>query len=391
MTTEVTEAIKDGINAVKTELKSELRQAEQAAAELLTKATEALNKNGDLSTELKAALEKQAGTIEALNARMREIEQKGVSVAPAVETRTIGEQFAATEQFKAMRGDSQTERCRVEVKNTILSNGNAVLAQQMPGVTGGAFKPLTVYASLQHAPASGNTVEGIREATWTNSAAEVSEGALKPESDLTFQTYDYPVRTIAHWLKVSKNLLTDSGAVAAYIDNRLTYGVMERVDRQIMVGNGTSPNLSGILDSGNYTVYTPTSGDNLIDAINRAKWQLWAAGWLPDNVYVNPADWGEMELQKGSDGHYLNGLPGVMLTAQPFGVRVIPSPFVTAGQFAIGAFNRAVTIWHRQSVVVEAGYADDDFIKNLVTLRAEMRLALEISTPSAILGGAFTA
>lgn len=390
MTTEVTEAIKDGINAVKTELKSELRQAEQAAAELLTKATEALNKNGDLSTELKAALEKQAGTIEALNARMREIEQKGVSVAPAVETRTIGEQFALSDQFKAMRTDEPT-RCRIEVKNTILSNGNTVLAQQIPGVSGGAFKPLTVYASLSHAPASGNTVEGIREASWTNSAAEVSEGALKPESDLTFQPHDYPVRTIAHWLKVSKNLLTDAPAVAAYIDNRLTYGVMERVDRQLMVGNGTSPNLSGILDSGNYTVYTPTSDDNLIDAINRAKWQLWAAGWIPDNVYVNPADWGAMELQKGSDGHYLNGLPGVMLTTNPFNVRVIPSPFVTAGQFAIGAFNRAVTIWDRQSVVVEAGYADDDFIKNLVTLRAEMRLALEISTPSAILGGAFTA
>lgn len=391
MANEITTAITEGIDALRTEIKGELRDVEKKAADLLMKAEAAVKANGDIAPELKSALEKQAATIEALNARMREIEQKGVSSAPAVETRTIGEQFAATEQFKAMRGDSQTERCRVEVKNTILSNGNAVLAQQMPGVTGGAFKPLAVYASLSHAPASGNTVEGIREASWTNSAAEVSEGALKPESGLTFEPHDYPVRTIAHWLKVSKNLLTDSGAVAAYIDNRLTYGVMERVDRQIMVGNGTNPNLSGILDSGNYTVYTPTSDDNLIDAINRAKWQLRAAGWLPDNAYVNPADWGAMELQKGSDGHYLNGLPGVMLTTQPFGVRVIPSPFVPAGQFAIGAFNRAVTIWDRQSVVVEAGYADDDFIKNLVTLRAEMRLALEISTPSAILGGAFTA
>lgn len=390
MTTEIETAIKDGIQNLKSELKSELTREDKATADLLMKATEALKANGDLAPELKSALDKQAGTIESINARLREIEQKGVGHTPAVETRTIGEQFAFSDQFKAM-DPNQPTRCRIEVKNTILSNGNAVLAQQIPGVTGGAFKPLTVYGSLSHAPASGNTVEGIREATWTNSAAEVSEGTLKPESDLTFEPHDYPVRTIAHWLKVSKNLLVDSAAVAAYIDNRLTYGVMERVDRQLMVGNGTAPNLSGILDSGNYTVYTPTSDDNLIDAINRAKWQLWAAGWIPDQVYVNPADWGAMELQKGSDGHYLNGLPGVMLTTNPFNVRVIPSPFVTAGQFAIGAFNRAVTVWDRQAVVVEAGYADDDFLKNLVTLRAEMRLALEISTPSAILGGAFTA
>jgi HK97 family phage major capsid protein len=390
MANEITTAITEGIDALRTEIKGELRDVEKKAAELLMKAETAVKANGDIAPELKSALEKQAETIEALNARMREIEQKGVSVASAVETRTIGEQFAFSDQFKSMRTDEPT-RCRIEVKNTILSNGNTVLAQQIPGVTGGAFKPLTIYGSLPHAPASGNSVEGIREASFTNSAAEVAEGALKPESDLTFEPHDYHVRTIPHWLKVSKNLLADAPAVAAYIDNRLTYGVMERVDRQLMVGNGTSPNLSGILDSGNYTVYTPTSDDNLIDAINRAKWQLWAAGWVPDNAYVNPQDWGDMELQKGSDGHYLNGLPGMMLNTNPFNVRIIPSPFVPRGQFAIGAFARAVTVWDRQSVTVEVGYADDDFIKNLVTLRAEMRMAFEISTPSAILGGAFTA
>jgi HK97 family phage major capsid protein len=390
MANEITTAITEGIDALRTEIKGELRDVEKKAADLLMKAETAVKASGDIAPELKSALEKQAATIEALNARMREIEQKGVSVASAVETRTIGEQFAFSDQFKSMRTDEPT-RCRIEVKNTILSNGNTVLAQQIPGVTGGAFKPLTIYGSLPHAPASGNSVEGIREASFTNSAAEVAEGALKPESDLTFEPHDYPVRTIPHWLKVSKNLLADAPAVAAYIDNRLTYGVMERVDRQLMVGNGTSPNLSGILDSGNYTVYTPTSDDNLIDAINRAKWQLWAAGWVPDNAYVNPQDWGDMELQKGSDGHYLNGLPGVMLNTNPFNVRIIPSPFVPRGQFAIGAFARAVTVWDRQSVTVEAGYADDDFLKNLVTLRAEMRMAFEISTPSAILGGAFTA
>jgi HK97 family phage major capsid protein len=386
MTTEIETVIKDEIK----KLRDEQRQNEQAAADLLTRATEALNKNGDLSTELKAALEKQAGNIETLSARMRELEQKGVGASPAVEVRSLGQQFVASAEFKAMNPNAPAG-VSVEVKNTLLSDSANVLPQQVQGVRGGAFLPLTIYGSLPHAPTSSNSVEGIRESGFTNSAGEVSEGGTKAESDLTFDNWDFPVRTIAHTLPVSKNLLADSRAVAAYIDNRLTYGVMERVDRQLMVGNGTNPNLSGILDSGNYTVYTPTSDDNLIDGINRAKWQLWATGWIPDNVYVNPADWGAMELQKGSDGHYLNGLPGVMLTTNPFNVRVIPSPFVPAGQFAIGAFNRAVTIWDRDGVTVEAGFVNDDFKRNKVTLRAEMRLAFEITTPSAILGGAFTA
>lgn len=386
MTTEIETVIKDEIK----KLRDEQRQNDQATADLLMKATEALKANGDLAPELKDAINKQAGTIESINARLREIEQKGVGQTEAVETRTIGQQFVSTAEFKAMNPNTPSG-VSVEVKNTLLSDSTNVLPQQVQAIRGGAFLPLTIYGSLAHAPTTSNSVEGIRESGFTNSAAEVSEGGVKAESDLTFDNWDFPVRTIAHTLPVSKNLLADSPAVASYIDNRLIYGVMERVDRQLAVGNGTNPNLSGILDSGNYTVYTPTSDDNLIDGINRAKWQLWAAGWIPDNVYVNPADWGAMELQKGSDGHYLNGLPGVMLNNNPFGVRVIPSPFIPAGQFAIGAFNRAVTVWDRQGVVVEAGYVNDDFKRNKVTLRAEMRLALEITTPSAILGGAFTA
>lgn len=376
---------------LKAAVESGLREVEKKLGEQALAYEKQIKERGEENIQLKASIEKLAKEREGLEARVLEIEQKGVrGRSEDGVTQSIGRQFVNSEEFKRMDGSNPRAGAVVEVKNTILSDANSVQPQQVQGVRGGAFVPLTIYNSLAHGPASSNSVEGIREAGFTNDAAEVSEGGLKPESELTFEPWDFPVRTIAHTLPVSKNLLADSGAVASYIDNRLMYGVMERVDRQLMVGNGTNPNLSGILDTGNYTVYTPETGDNLIDAINRAKWALWAAGWIPDNVYVNPGDWGDMELAKGSDGHYLNGLPGTLLTTNPFQVRVIPSPFVPAGQFAIGAFNRAVTVWDRQGVVVETGYVDDDFRRNKVTLRAEMRLALEITTPSAILGGTFT-
>lgn len=381
MTDEIKKAVEDGIRGIETKMAAQALQYEQQ-----------IRATGDANAALKEDLDKALEEHKSLTDRLTDLEQKGVkATANEVEKRTIGQQFAASDQVKAMQKDNANSRARVEVKNTLLSTSSTALAQQVQDIRPGASVPLTVYASLPHAPASSNSVEGLRESGFTNSAAEVSEGATKAESDLTFAAWDFPVRTIAHWIKVSKNLLSDNGAMAAYIDNRLSYGVMERVDKQLIIGNGTSPNLSGILDSGNYTVYTPTSDDNLIDAIGRAKWQLWAAGWIPNAVYVNPADWGAMELAKGTDGHYLYGIPGLTIGRNPFDVQVIPSPFVPAGQFAIGAFNRAVTVWDREGVVVEAGYVDDDFIKNLVTLRAEMRMALEITIPSAILGGAFTA
>lgn len=380
MDEEVKKAVEDGIKAI------EAKMAQQAL-----KYEQQIKETGDANAELKQSIEKMGEERKSLLDRLTDLEQKGVRTPDEEkEVRSLGEQFANSAEFKAMQADNANARTRVEVKNTLISNANTVLPQQVQRLVPGAFVPLTVYGSLPHAPATSNSVEGLRETAFTNDAAEVSEGALKPESDLTFGPWDFPVRTIAHWIKVSKNLLSDSAAVAAYIDNRLSYGVMERVDKQLMIGDGTSPNLSGILDGGNYTVYTPTPGDNLVDAIGRAKWQLWAAGWIPNAVYVNPADWGAMELAKGADGHYLYGIPGLTVARNPFDVQVIPSPFVPAGQFAIGAFNRSVTVWDRQGVVVEAGYVDKDFVHNLVTLRAEMRMALEITIPSAILGGEFT-
>lgn len=380
MSEEVKKAVEDGIKAIESKMAEKALVYEKQIKEV-----------GDANAELKKDIEKMGEERKSLLDRLTDLEQKGVKAPPAApEARTLGEQFVNSAEFKALNADNSNARASVEVKNTLLSNGSTALPQQSREIRGGPSLPLTVYASLPHAPASSNSVEGLRETSFTNSAGEVSEGALKAESDLVFGPWDFPVRTIAHWIPVSKNLLSDNAAISAYIDNRLTYGVLERADRQILVGNGTSPNLSGILDGGNYTVFTPTAGDNLVDAIGRAKWQLWAAGWLPDKVYVNPADWGEMELAKGSDGHYLYGIPGLTVARNPFDVQVIPSPFVPVGQFAIGAFNRAVTVWDRQGVVVEAGYSGDDFKRNLITLRAEMRMALEITTPSAILGGAFT-
>ncbi|SDW94763.1 phage major capsid protein [Lysobacter enzymogenes] len=379
MSEEIKKAVEDGIKSLETKMAAQALEYEKQIKDV-----------GEVNAQLKADLEKNVEERKAMADRLTELEQKGVR-APAQDAPTsLGQQFANSAQFKAMAGDNENARCKVSVKNTLLSDATNVLPMQRPDIVGGPAVPLTVYGSLPHAPISSNSLEGIRETGFTNNAAEVAEGATKPESSLTFGPYDFPVRTIAHWIKVSKNLLSDSAAVAAYIDNRLRYGVLERADKQIVIGNGTAPNLSGILDGGNYTVYTPTPGDNLVDAIGRAKWQLWAAGWIPDKVYVNPIDWGAMELAKDADGRYLYGVPGLNVARNPFDVQVVPSPWVPAGQFAIGAFNRAVTIWDRESVDVEAGYVNDDFIKNLVTLRAEMRMALEITMPSAILGGVFT-
>lgn len=349
---------------------------------------------GSASNEAKAAVKALS---EKFDSTVTELAQKMDSVKAAQAStiiETAGAEFIKSEQFQQLLAGN-TQRARIEVKNTVTSGSTTVFPQQMPGIIPGDFKPLTIRQLFRSIPVASNMVNSLREASWTNDAAETSQGAAKPESDITFEQYNVPVTTVAHWIKVSNQLIADAPAIMAYIDSRLRDGLAQRVDAQLLNGNGTSPNLSGLTDSGNFTAYTASSGDLLVDAINRAKYTLWANGHTPDVVIVNPADWGTMERTReyvsGAAGSYLYGMPGVAAGVNPFGVRVVLSSNMTAGKFLIGALNTAAVLYNRTGAVVEMGYINDDFTKNLVTIRAEERLGLGVERPSALLYGDFTA
>ena len=329
-----------------------------------------------------------------INASLIDIAQKGTSARDEEVKLSAAEEFVKSEDFKSFTEGGRNARARVEVKNTVLAdNTTTTWFDQRPGVVPGAFKPLTVYSSLPQYRTSTDTVVLMREASFTNNAAGQTEGQEKAQSAITFNKYNVPIETVAHWLKVSKQLIADAPAVVSYIENRLRWGVEAAVDNQLMNGNGTSPNLMGLLDTGNYTVYTPTSGDNLVQAINRAKWQLWAVGYQADTVYVNPADWGAQEIERadGATGAYLYGAPGLNAGLNPFGVRVVVTPTIAAGTFLIGQTSVAVSVWNRSGATIEMGYEDNDFTSNLVTLLAEVRLGQGVAVPAAMLGGEFSA
>jgi HK97 family phage major capsid protein len=235
-------------------------------------------------------------------------------------------------------------------------------------------------------------VNALRELAWTNSAAEVAEGVTKAQSSITFEQYNVPITTVAHWLKISNQLLADAPAVVAYIDSRLRDGLEQKIDAQLIIGNGTAPALSGFTDAGNFTAFTPTTGATLADSINKAKYQMWAAGYVPDTVIVNPADWGTLErLREGAGtGMYLYGTPGTPASMNPFGVQVVLSANLPVGNMLITAMRSCATLFERQSSTVELGYAGSDFTDNLITMRAEQRLGLGCDRPGGIWYGAWT-
>jgi HK97 family phage major capsid protein len=377
-------------------LDAHMSAVEAAVAKYEGQVKEAGKASEEAKAEVKAVSEEFKAEIAKINASLIDIAQAGTK-APGGEQKnvTAGEEFVKSDEFKQFAaGGSKNSRVRLEVKNTVLAdNTTTTWFDQRPGIVPGAFLPLNVYRSLPQNQTGTDTVVLMREASFTNNARGQTEGQEKAQSAITFNKYNVPIETIAHWLKVSKQLLADAPAVASYIENRLRWGVEAKVDDQLMNGNGTSPQLMGLLDSGNYTVYTPTSGDNLIQAINRAKYQLWAIGYVADTVYVNPADWGAQEIERESagGGQYLYGAPGTVAGINPFGVRVVITPRIDAGTFLIGQTSVAAGVWNRSGATIEMGYEDNDFTSNLVTVLAEVRLGLGVEVPAAMLGGDWTA
>lgn len=370
------------------EIKSAFEQHSAAIDAAMSKFEGQLAEQGRVDTEVKAEVKALS---EKFESTITEIAQKLDSAKDNPQVKmTAGAEFVKSEEFQALAA-GKTKFARIEVKNTILGSPTTTTSPDYrPGVVGGPFRPLSIRDVMPQFQTNTDLVVLTREASFTNNAAEVAQGVLKPESAITFNKYNVPVETVAHWLKVSKQLTQDAPAVISYIENRLKWGVEARIDTQLLVGNGTSPNISGLMDAGNFTVYTPVAADSLVKAINRAKYQLWAIGYVPDTVIVNPADWGAQEIATGTDGHFLYGLPGMASGMNPFGLRIVISAAMPAGQFLVGNFSIATGVWNREGTTIEMGYVDDDFTRNLITMLAEARLGLEVSVPAALLGGPFT-
>ena len=350
---------------------------------------------GKVSADTKTAIENIGIEQRTLADRMLQLEQRAPAQPETKKEDGWGEQFIKSESYKAFMGGN-AQKARFEVKNTLTGSDTNVAPDRKPGIVPGAFQMLTLESLFPSAPTSSNAIEFTKEASFTNSAAEASEGSAKAESALTWSLVNMPVSTVAHWIKISRQLAMDNAALAAYVETRMRYGVNRRVETQLAVGDGTAPNISGIFDTGNYTAHgyanaaLGTSLKSLV-LIRKIIADLMAAGYPPNAILLNPADWATIEndLLITAAGKipfdYNNGQPRL------WGLPVVQSVGVTADTFAVGAFNVAGTIHNREGVVVQLSESDgDNFTKNLITLRAERRLALTIEVPAAIRGGDLT-
>jgi len=379
-----------------------LKALESVEAKLLSMSTKADGEAatvGKISADTKTALDAIGVQQRELADRLLSIEQKGTQPPETKEISTWGAQLIKNARYADFAGGN-LNKLRVEVKNTLVGSDTNVAPDRKPAVVSGAVLPFSMEALIPSTPTSSNAIEFTREASFTNSAAEAAEGAAKGESALTWSLVNMPVSTVAHWIKISKQLAADAPALAAYVNTRMRYGVNQKVDTQLVVGNGVAPNISGTYDAGNFTAHG--YADVALAAISatlkkyvlirKVIADLYSAGYPADAIVLNPADWATMEIESFTVASNMIRISINAAGQQTlFGLPVIQAIGMAADTFQVGRFSEAYMIHNREGVVVEMSDSDsDNFTKNLITLRAERRLALATEKPAAVRGGDLT-
>lgn len=381
------------------DLMKALEGIEKKLSDFSEKASGEIQSIGKVSTDTQTAIDNLGLKQRELADEILQLKQRGGGfLADAKKDETAGALFVQSDQYKAFAG-GQAQKVRLEVKNTVTNAIGNTFSDRRPSVVGGAFRTLTLESLLSSLPTTSNAVDYARENVFTNAAAETTEGLAKPESSVTTTAVTEAVATVAHWIKISRQLANDNAALAAYINLRMAYGVDLRVENQIIAGNGTAPNMSGFTKSGNFTAHGYTAAaltgagllNNRFDLIGKMLGDCWAADYPADTIMLNPADWWTMRLAKDSQNRYLLGDPGQDMSPTLFGTRVVVTNAVTADTVLVASLAQAATFYNREGTIIDLSESDsDNFTKNLVTIRAERRCMLAVERPAAVRYGDLT-
>lgn len=295
---------------------------------------------------------------------------------------------AVTEQMKSNRG--------FETKDLPVF-GELVIAPQRVDRFVQDTRPqdLTLRDILTVTPTTSNLIQYVAELSYTPGAAIQSEGvstadtAAKGEADIEYELRDAPIRTIADTIPVSEQQLADAPALINRINTRLMHGVKQKEEQLMGYGSGSGLEFAGFFDSDSdvAAATTPSGSPTLLDKIRAAVTDVKKSRYSPNFVWINPTDWETIELLKGSDGQYVWAVIRDLLGPRVWGLRVVEGTGTqkagaSTTNILVGDSMGAV-LYDRQQANIAIGWVDDQFTKNLRTIRAEERMTLTIDMPAA--------
>jgi HK97 family phage major capsid protein len=276
------------------------------------------------------------------------------------------------------------------------SGGAFVTPDRLAGYTELVRQELGFLDILPTLTTTSDLVEYVVQDTRTNNAAPVAEATattgtsgLKQESALAWSLAQKPVEQIATWIPMTTRILNDAPMLRSAIDDELLYMLREELEEQCAVGNGTSPNLQGISTAPG--VLTGAAGTDPIGAIFNAAMQVRLQGGVPaTGAVLTAASWQALRLARentatGALGGYIMGPPNMPGPMTIFGLDLALSTAIPATTGYVANFTpTTIALVQREGGAIETGWINDQFVRNLLTLRAELRALLVIRRPKGI-------
>jgi HK97 family phage major capsid protein len=387
------------------ETKAAFEAKTSAVQEIAEKALAEAEKGVPMAATAKELADEAISGMNEAKARLDELEQK-VARQREVDTeiKSIGETFTENQEVKDFLARGGKGRVGIDVEQKAIisalttaaagSVGGAIVPDRQPGVQGVANRPLRVRDLLMAGRTNSNAIQYVQESAFTNAAATVSEttGPTKPQSDLQMALVTSNVTTLAHWVNATRQILDDVPQLQSYINGRLLYGLRYVEDNQLLNGAGTGTDLNGI-----YTQATASTANlaviaspTKLDVLRVAILQATLANLPSSGIVLHPTDWMTIETAKDSQTRYLVGDPQNRIGARLWGLPVVETLAMTTGKFLVGAFDMGAQIFDRQDARVEISTEDgNNFVKNLVTILCEERLALAVYNTLAFVKGDF--
>lgn len=398
------------LNAASTEIKN----ANEAQAK-------EIKELGAASAETKSALEKSQaefaelkGLFEKADAKLQELELKGQRPnGGASEAKSLGELVVMSSEFEALPSNAKSLYVEFEQKDITglaASAGSLTRPDRDPEVYRNPNRPIRIRDLIPTTPTGSNAVEFMRQLAFTNNAspqgttAGVAGGelALKGQSDLTWELVSLPIPTIAHWIPASRQILSDAPMLQSLINVDLTYGLDLESDQQLLLGDGTGQNMTGLMvDSAINDIGEIASGTTdaelpaaMIDHIRAAITKCQTFEYYNINgLVLNPLDFETLETAKATDGHYIL-VPFAATnsqTTQIWRVPVVVTNAMPEGSFLLGDWMMGAKIRDRESVSVRVAEQHADlFVKNGVVVLGEESYVLTVPRPKAFTKGQFT-
>lgn len=305
--------------------------------------------------------------------------------------KSLGEMFVKSAAYTGRQGNNGPVAAlsvpTVQGMKTLMTTtaGWAPQSLRTGLVVPSAQKPIQVIDVIPQGRTGYQSIVFMEETTFTNSAAETAEAGTYPESALALTQRTSPVQKIATFLPVTDEQLEDVEGIQSYVDNRLTFMLRQRLDLQIVAGNGTPPNLKGLLNVSG--IQTQAKGaDPTPDAVYKAMTLLRTGTGQanPDTIIINPSDWQNIKLLRTADGIYIWGNPADMAPDRLWGMNVALAQVLTAGTIIVLDSSFTELVMRRDIEVQVSNSHSTFFIEGKQAIRADVRCAFVVYRPAAV-------